>query len=160
MNLNTILKKAWHMLWNYRALWLFGAILALVSVNTIYPPAWPNWENTNQWTRIKLSEETTLQVPGAEITIDFNEYGGFHIINENGITWREFNDLVGLLDREAAIDLWPILIELAVILGILLLFGLFARYITETAVIRMVSETEETGKRLGRHAERLFVPCW
>ena len=148
MNLNTILKKAWHMLWNYRALWLFGAILALVGVNAIYPPAWFDWQNTDQWTRIKLSEETTLQVPGAEITIDFTAPGGIRIINENGITWGEFNDLVDLLDREASIDLRPILIEFAVILGILLLFGLFARYITETAVIRMVSETEETGKRL------------
>jgi hypothetical protein len=148
MNLNTILKKAWHMLWNYRALWLFGAVLALVGANTIYPPTWLDWQNNDQWTRIKLSEETTLQVPGAEITIDFTAPGGIRIINENGITWGEFNDLVDLLDREASIDLRPILIEFAVILGILLLFGLFARYITETAVIRMVSETEETGKRL------------
>src|SRR4030042_4591623 len=149
MNLNTILKKAWHMLWNYRALWVFGAILALVSVNTIYPPAWPNWENTNQWTRIKLSEETTLQVPGADITIDFTAPGGFRIINENGITWREFNDLVDLLDREASINLWPILIESVVILAGLLILGVVARYITETALIRMVNETEETGGHLG-----------
>src|SRR4030042_157451 len=112
MDISKILKKAWHRTWSSRALWLFGAILALVGANAIYPPAWFDWQNTDQWTRIKLSEETTLQVPGAEITIDFNEYGGFHIINENGITWREFNDLVGLLDREAAIDLWPILIAL------------------------------------------------
>jgi hypothetical protein len=148
MNLNTVLKKAWHMLWNYHALWLFGAILALVGANTIYPPAWTDWQNNDQWTKIKLSEGTTLQVPGIDMIIDFTAPGGFRIINENGITWGEFNDLVDLLDREASINLWPILIESAIILFILLLLGVTARYITETALIRMVSETEQTGKRL------------
>jgi hypothetical protein len=148
MNLSTILKKAWQMLWNYRALWLFGAILALVSVNTIFPPAWSDWQNTDQWTRIKLSEMTTIRVPGADMIIDLTAPGGFRIINENGITWREFNDLVDLLDREVTIDLWPILIESAIILAGLLLLGLVARYITETALIRMVDETEQTGRRL------------
>jgi len=149
MNLNTVLKKAWHMLWNYRALWLFGAILALVGANTIYPPAWTDWQNNDQWTKIKLSEQTTIQVPGADVIIDLTAPGVFRIINENGITWREFNDLVDLLDREAAINLWPILIESVIILFILLLLGVTARYITETALIRMVNETEETGRQLG-----------
>jgi hypothetical protein len=149
MNLNTILKKAWHMLWNYHALWLFGAVLALVGANAIYPPTWLDWQNNDQWTRIKLSEKTTLQVPGADITIDFTAPGGFRLINENGITWREFNDLVDLLDREASINLWPILIESVIILAGLLILGLVARYITETALIRMVNETEETGRHLG-----------
>ena len=148
MDLNTVLKKAWHMLWNYRALWLFGAVLALVGANTIYLPTWPDWQNNDQWTRIKLSDTTTIQVPGSDMTIDLTAPGGFRIINENGITWGEFNDLVDLLDREALINLWPILIESAIILTILILLGVTARYITETALMRMVNETEQTSRRL------------
>jgi hypothetical protein len=167
MNLNTILKKAWQILWNYRALWLFGAILALVGPHMIFLNPWPDRENNDQWTRIKFSDTTTIRVPGAEMTIDLTAPGGFRVINENGITWHEFNDLVDLLDREASIDLWPILIEFAIILGILLLLGILARYITETALIRMVDETEGSGKRLSvwggfrrgfsRRAGRLFL---
>jgi hypothetical protein len=153
MNLNTILKKSWQMLWNYKALWLFGAILALVGANTISLSFWPewlnnDWENNNQWTKIKLSEATTLRIPGADMTIDLTAPGGVRIIPPEGITWREFINLVEELDQEASINLWPILIESAVILGILLLLGMFARYITETALIRMVDETEGTGRRL------------
>jgi hypothetical protein len=153
MNLNTILKKSWQMLWNYKALWLFGAILALVGTNTISLSFWPewlnnDWENNNQWTKIKLSEATTLRIPGADMTIDLTAPGGVRIIPPDGITWREFTKLVEELDQEASINLWPILIESAVILGILLLLGMFARYITETALIRMVDETEGTGRRL------------
>ena len=148
MNLNIVLQKAWHILWSYHALWLFGAVLALVGVNTIYPIIGQNWENNNQWTRIKLSEGTTIRVPGADLTIDLTAPGGVRVITQEGLTWHEFNDLVDLLDREVSINLWAILIESAVILGILLLFGVLARYITETALIRMVNETEETGRRL------------
>src|SRR5512136_1219285 len=137
MNLTTILKKAWQILWNYRALWLFGAVLALVGAHMIILNPWPDWENNDQWTRIKLSNTTTIRVPGADVTIDLTAPGGFRIINENGITWHEFNDLFDLLDREASIDLWPILIEFVIMMGILLLFGTLARYVTETALIRM-----------------------
>jgi len=101
MNLNTILTKAWQILWNYQALWLFGAILALVGPHMIFLNPWPDSENNDQWTRIKFSDTTTIRVPGAEMTIDLTAPGGFRLINENGITWHEFNDLVDLLDREA-----------------------------------------------------------
>lgn len=167
MNLNTILKKAWQILWNYQALWLFGAILALVGPHMIFLNPWPDRENNDQWTRIKLSNTTTIHVPGADMTIDLTAPGGFRIINENGITWHEFNDLVDLLDREVSIDLWPILIEFAIILGILLLLGILARYITETALICMVDEAEASEKHLNvwgglhrgfsRRAGRLFL---
>jgi hypothetical protein len=167
MNLNTILKKAWQILWNYRALWLFGAVLALVGPHMIIFKPWSDWQNDDQWTRIKLSDTATLRLPGADITIDLTTPGGFRIINETGITWHEFNDLVDLLDREASIDLWPILIEFAIILGGLLLLGILARYITETALMRMVDETEASRKRLSlwgglrrgfsRRAGRLFL---
>ena len=153
MNLNTILKKSWQMLWKYKALWLFGAILALVGANTISLSFWPewlnnDWENNNQWTRIKLSEATTLRIPGADMTIDLTAPGGVRIITPEAITWREFTKLVEELDQEASINLWPILIESVIILAGLFLLGLNARYITETALIRMVNDTEQTGRRL------------
>jgi hypothetical protein len=148
MNLNTNLKKAWQMLWSYRSLWLFGAVLALVGANIIYPFTWRDWANNDQWTRIKLSDSTTIQVPGVDMTIDLTAPGGFRIITPDVTTWSEFNDLVDQLDLDASINLWPILIEVALILVVLLLFGMLARYVTETAMIRMVNETEEAGERL------------
>src|SRR4030042_4770170 len=143
MNLETILKKAWQMLWNYRALWLFGAVLALVGASTIYPPTWPNWENNGQWIKIVFTDTTTIQVPGFDMTIDLTAPGGFRIITPEVTSWREFNDLVDELNLEASIHLWPILIAFAVILGLLLLLGVIVRYIVETALIRMVNEPEE-----------------
>lgn len=147
MNLTAVVEKAWKMLWNYKALWLFGIVLALVGANTIFPVPWNDWENNDQWTKIRIND-TTIKVPGSDMTIDFNAPGGVRITTPDGITWQEFNDLVDELNLEASIDLWPILVELAVIVVVSILLGLIARYIAETAVIRMVYETEETGKRL------------
>jgi hypothetical protein len=149
MNLSTVLQKAWQMLWHYRALWLLGAVLALVGANTIYPGYWPDRDNDDQWTKIKMSDTVTIRVPGADVTIDLTAPEGVRIITKDGTSWREFRDMVDVLNREASINLWPILIEFAVILAGLLLLGVIARYIVETAVIRMVYEAEATGKRLG-----------
>jgi len=148
MGIQTILHKAWHMLWRFRALWLFGAILALVGTASVYPGPWFDRENNDQWIKIKLSEYTTLRVPGADATIDFTAPGGVRITTPDKTSWRDFRDLVDLVDREASINLWLILIEFAVIIGILIFLGVLTRYITETALMRMVNDFEETGRRL------------
>ncbi len=167
MNITTVLQKAWHMLWHHPALWLFGAILALVGANMFYPGPWTDQENNDQWTKIKLSDTTTIRVPGADMTLDLTGPGGIRIITGDGTSWREFRELVDVVNREASINLWPILIEFAVILAGMLALGMVARYVTETAVIRMVDEAEATGQRLSvraglrrgfsRGAGRLFL---
>jgi hypothetical protein len=148
MNLNTILHKSLRIIWGYRALWLFGAILALVGANTIHPISRRDWENNDQWTKIKLSDTTTIQMPGIDMTIDLTAPGGFRLITPDSTSWREFRSIVEELDHELSLNLWPILIEFAVILLILLILGTISRYIVETAVIRMVNDAEETGKYL------------
>lgn len=148
MDIQTILHKAWQMLWHYRALWLFGATLALVGTASVYPGPWFNQENNDQWIKIKLSEYTTLRVPGADATIDFTAPEGVRITIPDRTSWREFRHQVEQLNREAPINIWPILIEFGVIIGILIFLGVLARYITETALMRMVNDSEETGKRL------------
>jgi hypothetical protein len=129
-------------------LWLFGAILTLVGATTVFPGTWFDRENNDQWIKIKLSEYTTLRIPGADVTIDFTAPEGVRITTPDRTSWRELRDLMDLLDREVSINLWPVLIEFAMILACLLLLGVFARYVAETAVIRMVDETAQTGRRL------------
>jgi hypothetical protein len=148
MNVQTILHKAWQMLWHYRALWLFGAILALVGPKMIFPITWPDKEQDNQWIKIKVSEYSTIRVPGIDMTIDFTAPGGVRITTPDSTSWNEFRDLVDLVNREASINLWPVLTEFAVILVCLPLLGAVARYVSETAVIRMVDEAAETGRHL------------
>jgi hypothetical protein len=155
------MRKAWQTLWSCRALWLFGAVLALVGAKAIYAGPWPDLDNDDQWTKVKIGEYSTIRVPGGDMTVDLTG------ITRGGTSWREISDLVDRVKRETSIDLWPVLIELAVIAVALLLLGTVARYVAETAVIRMVSEAEESGRHpsvreglrrgFSRRAGRLFL---
>jgi hypothetical protein len=136
MDVTKILKRAWTILWSYRALWVIGLILALTT-SSLFPrdrggrgsshsnggqpepgiqmPAAGNWEET--WEEI---QRVILTVPGE--------------LNVSQGDWITF--------------LWVIL----GILGVFLLTSLFlllARYLAETAAIRMVDEYERTGEKPG-----------
>jgi hypothetical protein len=148
MNLSIILRKSWQLLWSYRALWLFGAILALVGRTAIYTGPWLDRDNDNEWTKIILSEHITVRVPGVDMTIDLTNPERLRVVNPNATLWREFQDLVDELNLGTSIQLWPILIEFLVILFLSILLGTIARYVSETALIRMVNDTEESSRRL------------
>jgi hypothetical protein len=149
MSISTILKKAWGMLWQYRALWLFGAVFALVTVNTIFPLDWlARDEQDVEWTKIRVTERSTIKVPGIDMTIDFTAPEGVRISTPHATSWRSFSDMVDELNREVSINLWPLLVEFGVLLVGAIVLGTMIRYIVETALIRMVDETGQTGKRL------------
>ena len=145
MNIKKVLQRSWQMLWNYPALWLFGAVLALVGANIIYPgPTFVN-ENTDEWIKIKLTDSAMIQLPGADMTIDLTAPDGVRVVIPDSVSWSEFRDLVEELNLEESINLWPILIEFAVILVCALVVGTVTRYIAETSLIRMVDEKDATG---------------
>jgi hypothetical protein len=115
-----VLKRAWHIVWRYRALWAFGFILALTT-------------------------------------------GGGGDRGSN--TWAQHN--VERIPPGAASTLLVIGVVLACLIVLLIIVGAIARYVAETALIRMVDDHEETGQkrsvrqgfRMGwsRSAFRLFL---
>src|SRR5512146_1889409 len=150
MNTKSVLQKSWQMLWRYRALWLFGAILALVAANTIFLGPWGDREENIQWLNIKITNFTTLRVPSSnEVTIDLTAPEGVRLVSPDGTSWRELRELVDEINGGLPVDIMAIFTEIVVILLVVLLVGTVARYMAETAVMRMVNEAEETGRRLG-----------
>ncbi len=167
MSINTILKKSWEMLWNYRALWLFGAVFALVSMNIFYPIEWLGDEENKPWTTIQITDTMNIKVPGFDVTIDLSAPEGVRIITPYTVGGRSVSELVDELNRDGSLNPWPLLIEvLAIVMGLILL-GALLHYVVETALIRMLDETHQTGKRLtlregwrrgwSRRAWRLFL---
>lgn len=149
MSINTILKKAWDMLWQYRALWLFGAVFALVTVGTIFPFDWlARDEQEVEWTKIRVTEDSSIRVPGIDMTIDFTAPDGVRISTPYATSWHTFSEMADELNRELSINIWPLLVECGVLLVGAMVLGTMFRYIAETALIRMVDETGQTGKRL------------
>lgn len=157
MNYPGVLKRAWHIVWNYRALWIFGVIFALVTFS------WGPWafldrgdgerdgivittlDGETFWDAVRRTMRTEI----AEANRELNEL----IIEELGLDLK-----VRLL------TVTGILAGLAVVAFVL---GKIARYVSETALIRMAGAYEETGERLkvrqglrmgwSRQAWRLFL---
>lgn len=154
MNHINILKRAWNIVWSYRVLWVFGIILALTTGGS-------NWSFPNnnagdgpvQW-----------NIEDKDFFKDFDkEFEHFFRDFERDLE-RDFDisDVSGVIGTLIVVG-----ITLACVIVILSIVGTIARYVAETALIRMVDDYEETGKkqsvrqgfRLGwsRTALRLFL---
>src|SRR6266508_3558026 len=150
-----ILKRAWYILWSYRALWVFGLVLALAAGSSTSRGSGNN---------------------GVQYRQDQGENQQFtpHSMQE---AFREFNQELNKLFKEGipashisgealTTFLWVIgaFVLVMLILGIVVAI---ARYVSETAVIRMVDEYESSGDKMtvrqgfrigwSRTAWRLFL---
>jgi len=128
MEYTEILKRAWHLVRNYRALWVFGIILALATGG------------------------------GAEV-------GQYTFRGEDFSRGGQFG--TGQIPPEIVSSIVAIAVGLVCFGGVLLIVVAVARYVAETALIRMVDDHEETGQKHGvrqgfrigwsRTALRLFL---
>jgi hypothetical protein len=167
MDYGRILKRALEISWRYRALWLFGAILALTTTNGFYLGYGLHqdrtWDEANTGIPIKLNEHTTMYLPGDGLAIDLTDPGGVYV-QFDGQDWEGFEEL---FTEVIPHNVWVIVIAFGVVLVGTILVGILARYVAEAALIRMVSDGEETGEAVGvrqglrlgfsRSAGRLFL---
>jgi hypothetical protein len=129
-----VLKRAWETTWRYRALWVFGIILALTTAGGGFRGG-GDGDGTFQY---KLRGEDLLGLQMGEVP-----------------------------PPEVVSTLIAIGVGLACVIVVLIIAATIARYVAETALIRMVDDYEETGEkhsvrqgfRLGwsRTALRLFL---
>lgn len=153
MDHTKILKRAWHILWRYRVLWLFGFILALTTASsgssgTSYSVG------SNNFNRDRSSYR--LEELDPDLQKDFEE---------------AIEGMVELFTEGIPPDVSNTFIAVGIGLGlfilVLVIVGMIFRYVSETALIRLVDKYEETeeirsvryGFRLGwsRSAWRLFL---
>jgi len=128
-----ILKNAWRMLWSYRILWIFGFIFALTSVS-------------GQESLLFSSNNQDVQLP----PLRYDKFQGWEW-NWPDNYWPNLNELERVIPDFLRIVV-PIAIGLAVLIGILMLVVPILRYISETALIRMVDTAESTGEKVGFRA--------
>ncbi len=136
INIGKILKRSWHILWNYRILWIFGFLLAVTgggggsgSGSSGYQFSGNRGYNGNNGTNPTFQPGPFLR----ELTAWFNQ---------------NISPLFEYPAQHAATFIW---IGVAVLLFILLVIAVTSliRYPSETAVIRMVDEYEQSGTKMG-----------
>ena len=133
-----IIKRAWYILWNYRALWVFGLILALVAGGSSMGQSSNNGYQFEQVPQENPQQDLSPQSV-QEAFRDFQREmdrlfeQGIPELNASGPDLTTFLWIVGGF----------VLLMLA--LGIVMAI---ARYVSETAVIRMVDEYESTDNKM------------
>jgi hypothetical protein len=157
-----IFKKSLGLVWRYRALWLFGALLALTVSNALWLGFAPNRENVVMQNKI-IFLVSTVYFPGQGVTIDFRGLDG-PVVRIEGLEPVWIQDLSKAVSLS---DVWALLISIGVLVLISALLAILFRYTSQAALIRMVDENERSGKmvsvrrglRLGwsRAAGKLFL---
>lgn len=149
-----ILQRAWHILWNYRTLWIFGLILALVAGGSYSGGG----NNSVQW----REDSQSYQGPSFGSPQEALNY----FSRELNRLFREGIPQADITGEALTAFLWTV----GVFVVFMLLIGIvvtIAYYVSVTAVIRMVDEYENTGTKMtvregfrigwSRTAWRLFL---
>ncbi len=132
-----ILKRAWHILWNYRVLWLFGFILALGASG--------GSPGGNGGSRYSVNDRQEYQLPN-DMQHEFNNVGeAFDEIFTQGLPALERE--LDLPQGELKSMLWVVAAFILVMIVFSVLISI-ARYVSETSVIRMVDEYEVSGTKM------------
>lgn len=133
-----ILKRAWHILWSYKALWIFGIILALTTGVSPFPRG-----NGSHGGGSSSSSNSGNLTPRESLREGIQELKKFWSQDLPNLPWlRRLPEQ----DTQALITIGIILL---VLLTATIIVMTIARYVAETAVIRMVDEYETTGNKPG-----------
>lgn len=168
MDYSLILKRSWDYMWRYKALWLFGTLLALTTVNGLYFfPGDTRYEISEDELSFRLSEDDTLTFPGESLKIEFDDREPTRVFVKDRGVWREVHDIWGVIPEDIPGELFAVFIFLIVELVVISVIATSIRYSSEAALIQMVNIAEKSGERLGirqglrlgwsRSAWRLFL---
>jgi hypothetical protein len=144
MNHIQILKRSWKILWSYKALWIFGIILALTSAG---------WQSNagRQYRSREASNRPFQFTPPEQLKPAFEQFGHW---------------IARLSQVDVSTWIWLAIGVLCLFL-ILIVITRIANYVSRVALIRMVASYEDTGEKLtwkqglrlgwSRSAWRLFL---
>ena len=160
LNVSKILKRSWHILWNYRTLWIFGFILALALGG-----GGNGGGNNNDYTDSSRNQPSGIQAPG-----EWEGLKGDTPREKLADAFRQVGNEIQKLREQYPIEFRMGIAVAIMILTVGLLTGILVailRYVAEAASIRMVDEYEQTGVKVGfkqgwkygwsREAWRLFL---
>jgi hypothetical protein len=177
MNHKNVLTKAWQVLWRYKALWLFGVLLAMTSVSgwmfllnndseddlgnqgirinripsqglEIYLPAVVTGNIPVEFEDSVIIPGTKISIPNITRHVNLDIGGVITITRQEGV---EF-EVRGYrnwqqLPVQTRTMLVNALIVLVVVAVVIWLISRVFYYVSDTALIRMVDEYAETGSR-------------
>jgi hypothetical protein len=139
-----IFKKALNLTWRYRALWLFGFLLALTVSSALFWLPFAESDQVPMENRIHFLV-STVYFPGRGVTIDFRSLEG-PVVTIEGLEPSQVQELIKNVRLS---DIGALLISIGAVILISILVANLVRYSSRAALIRMVDEGERTGEQVG-----------
>ena len=135
IDVTKILKRAWNILWSYRALWIIGMILALTTASTL-----PNGNNSG-WRENVRDQQTgdPFPLPTRQDLQDAWEQ------MQQELDWMPWRMHISTQEWTTVVWVTIGLVASLLLLGVV---SAIARYVAETATICMVDEYERTGNKV------------
>ena len=135
IDVTKILKRAWNILWSYRALWVIGMILALTTASSL-----PN-DNNSGWREDMRDRQSgeTFPLPTRQDLQDAWEQ------MQQELDWMPWRMHISTQEWTTVVWVTIGLVASLLLLGVV---SAIARYVAETATICMVDEYERTGNKV------------
>jgi hypothetical protein len=140
-DIKKILSRSWHILWNYRTLWIFGFILALAM----------GGGGSGNNSRYSFNDSDRRQTT-SEWRSDWEGLRGDNFAEQMRDGFRQAGEELQKLQAQYPVEFRmgiAVAITLFVVAFLLSILTAILRYIAETASIRMVDEYEQTGVKVG-----------
>src|SRR5512133_179373 len=150
VNVTKILRRSWHILWNYRMLWVFGFILALTVGGNSFNRGGGSNSSNNDNNRNNGNPNQPFNIkPSPEWQQDWEGHTPGEKLNKAmGLAGSEIQKLQAQYPTEFRMGI-AVAITAFVVIFILSIIGAILRYVAETAAIRMVDEYEQSGVKVG-----------
>jgi hypothetical protein len=139
MNHKDILSRSWKLLWSYKALWVFGMILALTTSS--FPDQMFNGNNGGSSS--PDSDGYTLEA-GDDFKAEFLKFVGDMVAAGDEFFAETFNFSGDWVQAALTIG-----IVLGCLILLLVVLSAVMRYVSETALIKLVDVNEASGEKRG-----------
>lgn len=140
-DIKKILSRSWHILWNYRTLWIFGFMLALAMGGR-------GGGNNSSYS---VNDRNNRQ-PGSEWSSDWEGLRGESFAEKMQDGFRQAGVELQKLQAQYPVEFQMVIAAVITAFVVFSLLGILTavlRYVAETASIRMVDEYEQTGVKVG-----------
>lgn len=140
-DIKKILSRSWHILWNYRTLWIFGFLLALAMGGG------GSGNNSNY-----SFNDSDRRQPDSEWRSDWEGLRGESFAEQMQDGFRQAGEELQKLQAQYPVEFQMVIAAVITAFVVILLLSLLTailRYVAETASIRMVDEYEQTGVKVG-----------
>ena len=146
-DIGKILSRSWHILWNYRVLWVFGFFLALAAGGSRFGGS-SNYSFGDGRENPPASE----RFPEGWESESWEDLEGDTFAEKMGDAVGQMQTVFRVLQEQHPVEFRMGIAVAITLFVVILLFGLVTtvlRYVSEAAAIRMVDEYEGTGVKVG-----------